>query len=85
MPPSELRDRDARSYERFSSSPQEKGASIARQRRLARETAEWLGLNLIETNSDLGVSAWKGLHREEGALSKIIRVGEQGLAADAEF
>jgi hypothetical protein len=81
MLPERLRGRDAYPYTRFSSRIQEKGASLKRQRRLAAEVSAWLGTNLMDEHSDSGVSAWRGANGKEGALSLIIKLGEEGRVA----
>jgi len=62
------------SYIRFSTSEQLKGSSLKRQLGLAREYAHTNKLELDEslTLHDLGISAYKGKHRTEGALGEFL-------------
>ena len=63
----------AYSYIRFSTDKQELGDSLRRQTALADAYALEHHLELVSDYSDLGVSAFKGLNSEEGALSEFIK------------
>lgn len=65
----------AYSYRRFSSHKQASGDSLRRQKELAEKyVAEnpHLNLDLDDTLTDEGVSAYRGKHREKGALSTFL-------------
>lgn len=66
------------SYTRFSSRRQRHGRSEERQGDAARAWCERNGLELDENISDLGVSAFRGKHRNKGALSEFLRRIEEG-------
>lgn len=62
------------SYIRFSSKPQERGDSLRRQVRLARDYATKHDLILDERSyQDLGISAFKGKNAIEGALAAFLK------------
>lgn len=67
------------SYIRFSSKKQEKGDSLRRQTELADDYCERHGHQLADlTLRDLGVSAFRGKHKHEGALSVFLQAIEDG-------
>lgn len=67
------------SYTRFSSEKQTHGSSLERQIKNALEYAERHNLQLdTSTYRDLGVSAFKGKNKLEGALSAFIEAIEKG-------
>lgn len=67
------------SYIRFSSKKQELGDSLLRQTRLAREYADKHGLTLDNRSyTDLGVSAFKGKNKVEGALGALLQCIDEG-------
>lgn len=70
--------RKAYSYIRFSSAQQAKGDSLRRQTEATRAYCEQHGLVLDEAMLDLGLSAFKGTHRSEGALGAFLKAVEGG-------
>lgn len=69
------------SYLRFSSAPQQYGDSLRRQQ---EAVGRWLQQNPSYQLSDvkyedLGVSAWSGAHKQEGALGQLLEAVEQGI------
>jgi DNA invertase Pin-like site-specific DNA recombinase len=70
----------AYSYRRFSSAAQSDGDSLRRQTAAAERFAETHGLILDTelTFQDLGVSAYKGKNRTEGALAAFMNAVEEG-------
>jgi len=69
----------AYSYIRWSSDPQTKGDSLARQIERTRAVCASLGLNLDETLiADRGVSGYTGKNLHKGALGKFIEAVESG-------
>jgi DNA invertase Pin-like site-specific DNA recombinase len=71
--------RQAYSYVRFSSPEQASGDSLRRQTELAGAYAKECGLQLnTATFRDLGISAFAGSNRTEGALSAFIRACRTG-------
>ena len=68
----------AYSYIRMSSAEQLKGDSLRRQLERSRRYAAQHGLELDESMQDLGVSAFKGLNRERGALSRFLQLVRDG-------
>jgi DNA invertase Pin-like site-specific DNA recombinase len=65
----------AYSYKRFSSEKQAQGDSLRRQRELAENYVRsnpHLNLDLDESLTDEGISAYKGKNREKGALSIFL-------------
>ncbi len=70
--------RKAYSYIRFSSAQQAKGDSLRRQTEATRAYCEHHGLVLDEAMLDLGLSAFKGTHRTEGALGAFLETVEAG-------
>lgn len=67
----------AYSYIRFSSPPQEWGASEKRQDEKAQEWCSGHGVTLADKFADRGVSAWKGKNRE-GALGELVKILQPG-------
>ncbi len=71
----------AYSYIRFSSAEQAKGDSLRRQ---TAKTAEWCQRNSIQLDTsltlrDLGVSAYRGRHRDDRfALGQFLKLAERG-------
>jgi DNA invertase Pin-like site-specific DNA recombinase len=70
----------AYSYIRFSSARQADGDSLRRQTDLAAEYAAKHGLHLDEelTFQDLGISAFRGTNKTEGALAAFIQACKSG-------
>lgn len=66
------------SYTRFSSRRQSHGKSEERQEDAARSWCVRNGFELDENISDLGVSAFRGRHRNKGALSTFLRRIQDG-------
>lgn len=66
------------SYIRFSSPEQARGDSLRRQLTKAREWCEARGLELDDSLRDLGISAYKGAHRDIGALKRFLSLVEDG-------
>src|ERR1035437_68430 len=66
------------SYLRFSSKPQELGASKARQLAMSEKWAAEKGLTIETHYEDLGVSAFKGKHRTEGNLAGFLTAVKTG-------
>lgn len=62
------------SYIRFSRQSQERGNSLQRQLEMSEEYAREHGLHIDDSlrMQDLGVSAFKGLNRAEGALGRFL-------------
>jgi len=77
----------AYSYLRFSTPEQMKGDSFRRQSQLAQEYAERRGLVLDEklTFEDLGVSAYRGLNRDEGGLGSFLEAVKAGMVEEGSF
>jgi DNA invertase Pin-like site-specific DNA recombinase len=73
----------AYSYIRFSSAEQQKGDSLRRQVELSEDYARKHNLELDKelTFYDLGVSAFNGKNRDEGALRQFIEAVETGKVA----
>lgn len=71
-----MNSRKAYSYIRFSSVQQAKGDSLRRQTEATRAYCEHHGLVLDEAMLDLGLSAFKGTHRSEGALGAFLKAVE---------
>jgi DNA invertase Pin-like site-specific DNA recombinase len=75
----ESKQQQAFSYVRFSSLEQASGDSLRRQSELAERYAAERGLQLnTATFRDLGISAFSGSNRTEGALSAFIRACKSG-------
>jgi DNA invertase Pin-like site-specific DNA recombinase len=72
--------KSAFSYVRFSSSEQSKGDSLRRQTALAEEYAQKHSLQLDRelTFRDLGISAFTGKNKTEGALAAFIKACKSG-------
>ncbi|RUP22647.1 recombinase family protein [Methylobacterium sp.] len=68
----------AYSYIRMSTDQQIKGDSLRRQLELSRQWAATNGLALDESLRDIGVSAYKGKNRKEGALGRFLDMVESG-------
>jgi DNA invertase Pin-like site-specific DNA recombinase len=68
----------AYSYIRFSRPEQMRGDSLRRQLEKARAWAAERGLTLDDSLRDLGVSAYRGKHRTEGALSRFLDLVNSG-------
>lgn len=68
------------SYIRFSTPEQSKGDSLRRQLEMSATYAKEHGITMAAESDyrDLGVSAYKGKHREKGALGRFIRDVEAG-------
>jgi DNA invertase Pin-like site-specific DNA recombinase len=77
----------AYSYRRFSSAAQSDGDSLRRQTSAAERFAETHGLILDTelTFQDLGVSAFRGKNRTEGALSAFMVAVEDGLVPKGSY
>ncbi len=60
------------SYIRFSTPDQLKGDSLRRQKENSERYAREHGLELVEAYQDLGLSAFKGRNRTEGALAGFL-------------
>lgn len=58
-------------YHRFSTSRQEHGTSLERQRNATAELAKRRGLTIVATLEDCGRSAWKGHHLSAGHLGRL--------------
>lgn len=71
----------AYSYTRFSSPEQARGDSLRRQVAAAEAWANARGLNLDERLTDSGLSAYRGAHRERGALGAFLAAVEAGTIA----
>ncbi|MBQ2260835.1 MAG: recombinase family protein [Loktanella sp.] len=69
---------NAYSYLRISTEKQKFGDGIRRQLDASKAYAEREGYNLIETMSDIGVSAFKGKNSKEGALGIFIDAINEG-------
>lgn len=68
----------AYSYIRFSTPDQLKGDSLRRQLESSRAYAEQHGLLLDDSLRDIGVSAFKGKNKEEGALGSFLDLVNAG-------
>jgi len=68
----------AYSYIRISTQKQLKGDSLKRQIDLSKEYAKQHNLDLDESISDIGISAFKGKNIEEGALGKFLKKIQNG-------
>jgi len=68
----------AYSYIRFSTPEQIKGDSLRRQLDGSRQWAEDNDYELDTSMRDLGISAYSGANRTEGALKKFIDLIQQG-------
>ena len=68
----------AYSYLRISSDQQRVGDGIRRQMETSKKYAEVMGYELVDTLSDIGVSAFKGRNAKEGALGVFIAAIESG-------
>lgn len=68
----------AYSYLRISSDQQRVGDGIRRQMEASKLYAERHGYNLVETMSDVGISAFKGKNVREGALGIFLQAINEG-------
>ncbi|MEW9616927.1 recombinase family protein [Shinella sp. S4-D37] len=68
----------AYSYIRFSSPEQARGDSLRRQTEGAENWCAERGIELDDTLRDLGVSAYRGMNRVEGALRSFLDLVEKG-------
>ncbi|WP_342162560.1 recombinase family protein [Methylobacterium sp. SD21] len=68
----------AYSYIRMSTERQVTGDSLRRQLDMSREWAERHNVTLDGSLRDIGVSAFKGRNRREGALGRFLEMVEQG-------
>ncbi|WP_306222334.1 recombinase family protein [Bosea beijingensis] len=75
----------AYSYIRFSRPEQLRGDSLRRQLKNARDWAEKRGVVLDDSLRDLGVSAYRGQNRTEGALAGFLALVESGRVAKGSF
>jgi DNA invertase Pin-like site-specific DNA recombinase len=75
----------AYSYIRMSTDQQLKGDSLRRQADLSRQWAEQHGLVLDDSLRDIGVSAYKGKNRKDGALGRFINMVETGRVKPGSF
>ena len=77
----------AYSYVRFSTPEQLKGDSLRRQLELSRSYSLAKGLRLDEslTLRDLGVSAFRGKNRTQGALSRFLAAVQEGRVPRGAF
>lgn len=76
----------AYSYIRFSTPEQSLGDSKRRQLAKAREYALRHGLDLVEeAYEDLGVSAYRGRNKEEGALADFLTAVKDGAVARGSY
>ena len=69
----------AYSYLRFSTADQIRGDSFRRQTELARTWCEKTGVPLVDNYRDLGVSAFRGLNADKGALKAFLDRVESGV------
>src|SRR5215203_5433107 len=67
------------SYWRFSSAGQSTGSSELRQEQTLASYCAENGLTEVRVFGDRGKSAWKGKHRDVGALGEIVRLASTGL------
>jgi len=77
----------AYSYIRFSTPEQLKGDSLRRQVQASEEYARQHGLELDNTLrlQDVGLSAFKGLNKTQGALSEFLKLISDGRIAKGSF
>lgn len=75
----------AYSYIRFSRPEQMRGDSLRRQLEKARAWAAERGLVLDDSLRDLGVSAYRGKQRTEGALSRFLELVNSGKVPRGSF
>lgn len=75
----------AYSYIRFSSPEQARGDSLRRQTEDARKWCSERGITLDETLRDLGVSAYRGANRMEGALRSFLDLVERGEVEEGSY
>ncbi|MFK3777274.1 recombinase family protein [Agrobacterium sp. NPDC089420] len=77
--------RKAYSYIRFSSPEQARGDSLRRQTEGAEKWCAERGITLDETLHDLGVSAYRGANRMEGALRSFLDLVERGEVEEGSY
>ncbi len=75
----------AYSYIRFSSPEQARGDSLRRQTEGAQKWCAERGITLDETLHDLGVSAYRGKNRMEGALRSFLDLVERGEIEEGSY
>lgn len=75
----------AYSYIRFSSPEQARGDSLRRQTEGAEKWCAERGITLDETLRDLGVSAYRGANRMEGALRSFLDLVERGEVEEGSY
>lgn len=75
----------AYSYIRFSSPEQARGDSLRRQTEGAEKWCAKRGITLDETLHDLGVSAYRGTNRMEGALRSFLDLVERGEIEEGSY
>ncbi|MCO5091701.1 recombinase family protein [Bosea sp. (in: a-proteobacteria)] len=75
----------AYSYIRFSRPEQLRGDSLRRQLKNARDWAEKRGVVLDDSLRDLGISAYRGQNRTEGALAGFLALVESGRVSKGSF
>lgn len=75
----------AYSYIRMSTDIQRKGDSHRRQLKLSEDFAERMGLELVETLEDIGVSAFKGKNSKEGALASFLAAVDTGKVEQGSY
>lgn len=75
----------AYSYIRMSTDQQIRGDSLRRQLDLSRQWAQRHSVTLDESLRDIGVSAWKGKNRREGALGRFLNMVEDGRVRRGSF
>jgi DNA invertase Pin-like site-specific DNA recombinase len=75
----------AYSYIRFSTPEQIKGDSLRRQEEVSKEYADRHGLELDETLRDIGISAFKGRNRTDGALGEFLQLVQEGKIPEGSF
>jgi DNA invertase Pin-like site-specific DNA recombinase len=68
----------AYSYLRISTDQQKVGGGIQRQLEMSKQYAETNEYDLVETMTDIGLSAFKGKHIKEGALGAFIAAIDAG-------
>lgn len=68
----------AYSYIRFSTPEQARGDSLRRQTAVADEWCKARNIQLDDTLRDMGVSAFRGVNRNEGALRRFLELVQNG-------
>jgi len=69
----------AYSYIRFSSKAQASGDSLRRQLVASEAWAKKNNYHIVDSLQDLGISAYKGNHAKDGALSLFLQKVQEGL------